>query len=65
MSFTPIRTSRITLKEIIENKMQDIAWKQILTFGGIGLALGLVVGTFVVAPMLKKKDKDKPASSTD
>ncbi len=41
--------------------MQDIAWKQILTFGGIGLAIGLVVGTFVVAPMLKKKDK--PASS--
>ena len=39
--------------------MQDIAWKQIFTIGGIGLALGLAVGVFVVAPMLNKKQDDK------
>jgi|GEM_PF-6951935 len=46
--------------------MQDIAWKQILIFGGIGLVLGLVAGTFVVAPMLPEKDKnDSKDKSTD
>ena len=44
--------------------MQDIAWKQILIIGGIGLIIGLAAGTFVVAPMVnKKKEKAKTAEA--